>query len=263
MMSSPSQSRRGILSDAASVAAVGLAALVLGPSDAAAFNTGPITPQSAANKAAESYQGVYSDPTHPTGYRVIRASGKGATMTFSDGVAKDAPDGTEEKTYTNIPVGIKEGSDEFLFDFSFKGGPKGVAGTLSSDKKSITFPDGNKWTKNASKYDGIYKDNKFPDGYRVLRQSKSMNTITEINDTGNPRDSKFVTGEHASLLSIPTAAFKFYDYTGTETCTERRCRTCEAVCKDEVVAQFSLQESNTVFSYGTLTFPDKTIWTRI
>lgn len=119
MMSSSSQSRRDILSNAASVAAVGLSALVLGPNDAAAFQPGPITAQSAANKAGESYQGVYSDPNHPEGYRIIMTSGKGATMTLSDGVAKDAPDGTEEKTYKNIPVAIKEGSNELAFDFSF------------------------------------------------------------------------------------------------------------------------------------------------
>ena len=119
MMSSSSQSRRDIFSNAASVAAVGLSAFVLGPNDALAFQTGSVTAQSAANKAAETGEGVYMDPKHPNGYRVIRASGKGVTMTLSDGVAKDAPDGTEEKTYKNIPVVVKEGSNEFLFDFGF------------------------------------------------------------------------------------------------------------------------------------------------
>eukprot|EP00571_Detonula_confervacea_P011360 CAMPEP_0172301014 /NCGR_PEP_ID=MMETSP1058-20130122/2996_1 /TAXON_ID=83371 /ORGANISM="Detonula confervacea, Strain CCMP 353" /LENGTH=303 /DNA_ID=CAMNT_0013010999 /DNA_START=1 /DNA_END=912 /DNA_ORIENTATION=+ len=263
MSSSSSQSRRDILSNAASVAAVGLSALVLDPSKAVAFKPGPPTAQSAANKSAESYQGVYSDPNHPEGYRVIMASGKGATMTLSDGVEKDAPEGTEEKTYKNIPVAIKEGSNELSFDFSFKGGPKGVVGILSNDKQSITFPDGNMWKKNANEYDGIYKVTNYPNGYRIIRKFKSTKTITEVNNTGNPKDSKFIMGQHGSLFSIPTAAFTFYDYTGHETCTEKLCRSCEAVCKDELVGQFSLQESNTVFSYGTITFPDKTIWTRI
>lgn len=277
MMSSSFQSRRDIL---AGVTAVGLSALVLGPSDAMAFKPGPITAQSAANKAAESYQGVYYDPQHPQGYRVIRqasgskgSKGNGATsMTFSDGVAKKnakdkaatVTDGsTEEKTYNDIPVATKEGSNELVFDFSFKGGPKKVVGTLSGDKQSIAFPDGNTWNKNANRYDGIYKDPKYPKGYRIIRQSKSMNTITEINDTGNPKDSKFLTGKHGSLFSIPTAPFTFYGFTGNEICAEKLCRSCDAICKDEVVAQFSLQESNAVFPYGTITFPDKTIWTRI
>lgn len=90
-----------------------------------------------------------------------------------------------------------------------------------------------------------------------------MNTITEVNDTGNPKDSRFVLGKHGSLFSIPTAPFTFFDYTGVQTCSEKLCRTCEVVCKDEIVGQFSLQEANTVFPYGTITFPDKTVWTRI
>ena len=119
MSSSPESSRRDILSNAASVAALGLTALVVDPNDASALNlrTDPPTAQSVANKAAESYQGVYTDPMHPEGYRVIMASGKGATMTISDGVAKDAPEGTEAKTYKNVPVGVK--GNELSFDFGF------------------------------------------------------------------------------------------------------------------------------------------------
>lgn len=114
--------RRDILSSAAA-SVVGL--VVLGPGDeAVAFQPGPVTAQSAANKAAyaQSYQGVYSDPNHPEGYRIIMASDKGgATMTFSDGVAKDAPEGTEAETYTNLPIAMKEGTNnnELTFDFSF------------------------------------------------------------------------------------------------------------------------------------------------
>ena len=120
---SSQDSRRDILSKIAS-SAVGLssALVVLGPDSAGAFQPGPVTAQSAANKAAyaKSFQGVWADPNHPEGYRVIMASKKGgATMTLCDGVAKDAPEGTEAKTYSGIPVGAKEGSSELTFDFSF------------------------------------------------------------------------------------------------------------------------------------------------
>ena len=117
--SSPQSTRRDILS----TGALGLSALVISPNDASAgsFRVGPITPQSAANKAAESYQGVWSDPMHPNGYRIIMASpsGSGATMTISDGLEKDAPEGAEAETFKNVPVAIKEGSNELSFDFSF------------------------------------------------------------------------------------------------------------------------------------------------
>lgn len=111
-MSSAEASRRDILSNAASAAALGISALVIDPNtaSAASLRTGSITPQSAANKAAESYQGVYSDPNHPDGYRVIMASGKGATMTLSDG-------GSGDETYKNIPVGVN--GNELSFDFGF------------------------------------------------------------------------------------------------------------------------------------------------
>jgi len=112
MSSSSESSRRDILSNAASAAALGISALVIDPNtaSAASLRTGSITPQSAANKAAESYQGVYSDPNHPSGYRVIMASGKGATMTLSDG-------GSGDETYKNIPVGVN--GNELSFDFGF------------------------------------------------------------------------------------------------------------------------------------------------
>ena len=115
MSSSSSEStRRDILSNAASFAALGISALIVDPNTASAVSLrgltgGPVTAQSAANKAAESYQGVYTDPNHPEGYRVIIASGKGAKMTLSDGAGGE--------TYKNIPIGVS--GNELSFDFSF------------------------------------------------------------------------------------------------------------------------------------------------
>jgi hypothetical protein len=116
MMSSSSSesSRRDIILNAASFAAIGISALVTDPDAAAAASLraltgGPVTAQSAANKAAESYQGVYTDPNHPEGYRVIMAYGKGAKMTLSDGAG--------DETYKNIPIGVS--GNELSFDFSF------------------------------------------------------------------------------------------------------------------------------------------------
>eukprot|EP00574_Skeletonema_japonicum_P010212 CAMPEP_0201729054 /NCGR_PEP_ID=MMETSP0593-20130828/17882_1 /ASSEMBLY_ACC=CAM_ASM_000672 /TAXON_ID=267983 /ORGANISM="Skeletonema japonicum, Strain CCMP2506" /LENGTH=303 /DNA_ID=CAMNT_0048221325 /DNA_START=83 /DNA_END=994 /DNA_ORIENTATION=+ len=267
-MSSES-SRRDILSNAASAAAIGISALVIdtNTASAASLRTGSVTEQSAANKAAESYQGVYSDPNHPEGYRVIMASGKGATMTLSDGESGD-------ETYKNIPVGVN--GNELSLDFGFKGGPKGVIAVLSDDKQSITFPDGNTWTKNKNKYDGIYKDPKYPNGYRVVRkfrgETKIINFIAEVNDTGNEKDSVLVKGSHASLFSIPTAAFTFYDLPGTVKPEESKPTNVVSFALQRqpdysngvpTIGQFSLEESNSVFPYGTITFPDKTVWTRI
>jgi len=112
--SSSESSRRDILSNAASFAALGISALIVDPNTAAAASLrgltgGPVTAQSAANKAAESYQGVYTDPNHQEGYRVIIASGKGAKMTLNDGAG--------DETFKNIPIGVS--GNELSFDFSF------------------------------------------------------------------------------------------------------------------------------------------------
>jgi hypothetical protein len=96
--------------------------------------------------------------------------------------------------------------------------------------------------------------------------------LAEINDTGNERDSVFVKGSHASLFSIPTAAFTFYDLPGTAKVVRERPTNIISYAlqgkQDDsngtpLVGQFSLEDSNTVFPYGTITFPDKTVWTRI
>ena len=125
-----------------------------------------------------------------------------------------------------------------------------------------------------SKYDGIYKDPKYPKGYRIVRKVKGTKILTEINDTGNPEDSKFIRGKSGSLFSIPTTAFTFYEFSGTEAAPPKKpedivSAALSALPKGEdaqdttVVGQFSLQDNNSAFPYGTITFPDKTVWTRI
>lgn len=276
----PSSSRRDVLKNAGSAAAAAAASIWLNPSPAQAlFGDSGITAQSAANRANESYQGVYSDPRHPDGYRVLMAvkgSDTKATMTVCDGVPKGSAD--EPKTYREIPVSVDK--DEFVFDFGFKGGPKNIKGKLSADKQSIAFEDGNTWTKNANKYDGIYKvtsggdPSLSSDAYRIVRKN-GPNIMLEINDTGNPKDTRFVDGSVASLFAIPTCDITFY-YGGKQAAEAAASYNFMDSLRDfqrgndaptneygGTVGQLSLQDKNTVFPYGTITFPDKTVWTRI
>ena len=223
MASSPPPSRRDVLKNAGSAAAAA-SCVWFNPTPVQAAFDGGITEQSAKNKANESYQGVYYDPKHENGYRVLMAvkgSDNKATMTLCDGVPKDSTD--EAKTYREIPVSVDNG--DFVFDFSFKGGPKNIKGKLSPDKQSITFEDGNTWTKNANKYDGIYKvtsggdPSLSSDAYRIVRKNR-FDIMLEINDTGNPKDTRFVDGSVASLFSIPTTDITFY-YGGESRTTSR------------------------------------------
>ena len=211
MATMPPLSRRDVLKNAGSAAAA--SCILLNPTPAQALFDAGITAQSQQNKANESYQGVFVDPRHPDGYRVLKAvkgSDNKATMTLCDGVPKGSTD--EAKTYREIPVSFDNG--DLVFDFSFKGGPK-IKGKLSPDKQSITFEDGNTWTKNANKYDGIYKvtsggdPSLSSDAYRIVRKNGS-DILLEINDTGNPKDTRFVDGSVASLFSLPTSDITFY-----------------------------------------------------
>lgn len=285
-MSSAPPSRRDVLKSTGTKAATAAAAcLWIHPNVAQAVFDSPITTQSAANKANESYQGVYFDPKHPDGYRVlVKESANKATMTLSDG-GPQGGGGAEPKTFRDISVRVDNDS-EFVFDFGFKNGPKDIKGKLSPDKQSITFEDGNTWTKNYYKYDGIYKvtsggdPSLSKDAYRVLRKN-GPEILLELHDAG--KDTIFVDGSVGTLFSIPTCSLTFYfggkkqdaagasanEYSFVDALYDfqRGNDVSQASTSNNndgtVIGQLSLQDRNTVFPYGTITFPDKTVWTRI
>jgi hypothetical protein len=278
--STPPPSRRDVLKNTGSAVAAAAASMWINPNAAQAAPTA----QSVANKANESFQGVYFDPNHPDGYRVLMAakgSGTKATMTLSDGAAKGATE--EPKTFRDIPVSFE--NDELVFDFGFKNGPTNLKAKLSPDKQSITFEDGNTWTKNYYKYDGIYKVTSGgppslskDDAYRVVRKN-GPEIILELNDTGNPKDSYFVDGSVGTLFAIPTCSLTFYfggksaassaasEYSFMDAMYDMQRGNAPPPTNNDngtVIGQLSiLQDWNSVYPYGTLTFPDKTVWTRL
>ena len=78
--------------------------------------------------------GIYTDPNHPAGYRVVRIAKNKMYISL-----QDEPNGDI------IEVEGKRKGSEYLLDFSSKGGPKDIAASVEEDK--IVFPDGNAWTK--------------------------------------------------------------------------------------------------------------------
>ena len=100
------------------------------------------------------FNGIYKDPKHPTGFRIIAgAPNKGGTMTL-----QDSPDGA----IFNIPIKASTdettGSTSLLIDFSEKGGPSNTVATVNKKDSSIVFPDGNVWKKDTSGLVGVYVD---------------------------------------------------------------------------------------------------------
>ena len=84
------------------------------------------------------FDGTFSDPNHPNGYRKISVAKGVATI-----VGKDEP---QDKEWT-LKASVAPGAREMRVDFSPKGGPKDLLAKWSPKKNGIEFPDGNVWPK--------------------------------------------------------------------------------------------------------------------
>mmetsp|Transcript_26119 Transcript_26119/g.54504 ORF Transcript_26119/g.54504 Transcript_26119/m.54504 type:complete len:233 (-) Transcript_26119:46-744(-) len=150
-------SRRGFVDGVVSVAAISL----LQPSSAfAADDIAPIN-------------GIYADPNHKNGYRVVRTIGK----TSASVTLQDEPEGPIITVSGDINTSGK--GTTVTLDLSPKGGPKDVVAIVKGS--DLYFPDGNSWTKNSG-VDGIYSDPNHPDGYRVVRASSGGNVMITLQD---------------------------------------------------------------------------------
>ena len=103
--------------------------------------------------------GTFRDPNHPRGYRTIRAAvTDGATpaeRARTIGVVtvemQDEPSAGgrgKEALTTAAKLSLNSnGASVLLFDFTKRGGGSGVPGVVGEGGATITFPDGNTWTK--------------------------------------------------------------------------------------------------------------------
>jgi len=175
---------------------------------------------------ALNYQGVFADPKHPRGYRIIIAGKKGATMKL-----QDTPEG---KIY-NIPIKVtndKKKGTELTIDFSPKGGPKNIVGTVLPSG-NIAFTDGNTWKK-AKGLQGLYADPQYPNGYRVIRQAAgSKGIVVELKDN-----------QKGNLVSVPAKQ-----------------------SGKSLVLDFSSkggpEQLKGVIANGSISFPDGNKWTKL
>ena len=156
-------SRRAIFNRV--TAAVATTVVLSGPSSAAAKNLNPLPPIT--------INGIYSDPNHLEGYRIVRTLDKSNALI----TLQDKPNGPI------ISVMGKIAGTTITLDFSAKGGPKDIVATLDGNDK-LNFPDGNTWTK-LSGVNGVYTDPNHPSGYRVVRLDKGGNIFVTLQDEPN------------------------------------------------------------------------------
>ena len=122
----------------------------------------------------QNYQGVYKDPNHPKGYRILFGDNKKATVQLAD-----------EANGKVFELPVKVNKSQLAFDFSPKGGPQDVIGSVGtsdvSGEKTITFPDGNTWTEVTKSITGVYRDEQ-NDQYVTIRQWKGAELKVELID---------------------------------------------------------------------------------
>lgn len=168
--------------------------------------------------------GVYTDPNHPKGYRIIFGGDDGSRLTLK------FQDESDSEVYFS-PIRVEK--DAFIFDFSTKGGPTNVVATLGKDKEGIpilSFPDGNKWKKRETGIVGVYKDESNPNNIYSIRQVKGTDlAVDQMN--GSKVVASFSAKSGSSIL---------FDFPG----------------KTSVVPGVASMRQKTI------TFEDGTIWTK-
>lgn len=183
-------------------------------------------PTAVAVNGGEVY-GVYLDPKHPRGYRVITGSGSKLSMQLQD-----------EPTGKTFSIPIKQSKDKktkaslLTVDFSPKGGPKNIVGTFDEKGGKITYPDGNVWTKLTGVV-GVYSDPNHPKGYRVIRKEGS-NFVVSLNDSGS-------SGKEISIPAKTAGKSIVFDFSSKD-------------------GPKNLKGS---FKDGVITFPDGNTWTKL
>jgi len=187
-------SRRDLLSSMPAAFVATVAILVPKEANAKDADKAP----EAISAPAITYQGVFMDPKHPKGYRVLTGDSSMGTMEL-----QDVPKDTVYKIPLKVQTDGKTNEIQLTIDFSVKGGPKDVTGMLGSKGgvTTISFPDGNVWKKETGII-GVYRDGFNPERLRVIRKEKgSQLTVDLING------SKTVTV--SAKAGSPTVLFDF------------------------------------------------------
>lgn len=157
-----------------------------------------------------SYQGVYTDPMHPKGYRVLYGDAKEATL--------ETQDSPSDMMY-EIPVAV-EVSIDGVTTFSYNN----AVGTLTKDKEGIPLIKfvNTTWKKRETGPIGVYYDNNSPSKRILIRQIKGADWSVDIIDgnasrcscsakAGNPIVLSFPDGENRGVFDMKGKTITFDD----------------------------------------------------
>ena len=154
------------------------------------------------------YQGVYTDPIHPKGYRVLYGDAKKATLEMQD---------SPSDRVHEIPVAVKVSMDGAT-TFSYNN----EVGTLTKDKEGIPMIKFTNtiWKKRETGPIGVYYDNVSPSKRILVRQIKGAIWSVDIIDgkasrcscsakAGNPILFSFPSGEIRGVFSMKEKTITF------------------------------------------------------
>mmetsp|Transcript_44562 Transcript_44562/g.50365 ORF Transcript_44562/g.50365 Transcript_44562/m.50365 type:complete len:284 (-) Transcript_44562:164-1015(-) len=186
-----------------------------------------------ATGSANTFQGVYRDRKHPTGYRVLYEKDGTNKM-----ILTDAPDG---KVYT-VPILVNSDKatgqvESLCIDFSVKGGKKDVVGAFNKEKYTATidFPD-NLWKKEDG-VSGVYSDGINPTYRRIIRREKPNSSTLVLDLINKPGSDPVTVLGKEGVIKSDVVTFDFPGKPGD---------------KGKVSSE-----------RGTISFSDGNVWTKI
>ncbi|CAM9524648.1 unnamed protein product [Ectocarpus fasciculatus] len=93
------------------------------------------------------FNGLYSDPNHPSCHRgIIYTDDNTGSVYGSDSAAEGVPcDGNTDTPWGPLPATITD--NVIVVDFSTKGGPSDLKGEYNEQKAAVDWEDGNSWPK--------------------------------------------------------------------------------------------------------------------
>lgn len=164
-----------------------------------------LLPQPAlAKDESMNYQAVWTDPKHPNGYRILFGDNQNAKL-----LQRDEPSEKELVLPVKVVAGEEGKESKLMFDFSEKGGPSDIEGTLTRNREGtriIAFDNGKSFWIN-KKFEGpigVYRDSTDSKRVIIIRQIKGSECLVQFWDVGNVQRRSYLhpRGHGATRLTI-------------------------------------------------------------